>query len=182
MSTPNFTRLNASRIYATAINNEDEFDNELEYQDTLDNIKFSLKRKGWHIGGKWENFASKTETVYVGDYGIDVAIEAVCMSGYYAGVNFDWRMTIDGEEYDPDSYYIDDIYGDMTRYSGWNKGFCRIQSKNLAKSVGEAAYTLKEELEAVYEEFTTVLRLISIASNGEALIDVTASGHSSMKP
>ncbi len=148
MATSNFHNVNASHIFSVQI--EDEFD----YQDLIDNVKYSLKETGYfniltksdpnglrsfpyRSIGSLDNYVEDTE-----GNGIYVQITAVARSGYYEGVNLDWHCSF--EEY------------------GEN-------IEHLLPAAEAEKNRLVEMVEYVFSEFSTPLGVTAQFSNGETI-------------
>lgn len=167
MSTRNFIKGNAKYIYAIEC-----YDN-FELEDTEYNMLQELKKKGWDNGTDFNVFAEKSVSVSIGKFETEIMIKAFPRSGYYSKANFDWAVSIDGQEYAPDDfneYEAADMLENSYEYCN-NLGFCRIQAGNLEKRVKLAILSLSEELEEVYEKYTIPLVAVCIFSNGEAIYE-----------
>lgn len=175
MSTPNFSNINASRIYAT--HNED-------YENVHYNVMSDLENRGWYpikeydssnryYGGRM--FMQKDKEVSIGRFSISVSVKAIIRNGYYDDFNFDWDIEIEGDgSYDVSGEYsfgeedAANLIYDCTYYT---MGFCRMQARNLVSKVRCAISELSEELEKVYACYTDQLVCVGIFSNGEAVYE-----------
>jgi hypothetical protein len=148
MATSNFHNVNASNIFAVQL--QDEFD----YQDLIDNVKYSLKETGFFNVltksdpnelrsypstsiGSLDNYVEDSE-----GNGICVTITAVVRSGYYDGVNLDWHCHF--EE-----------YGENVEH--------------LLPAAEAEKNRLVEMVEYVFSEFSTPLGVTAQFSNGETI-------------
>jgi hypothetical protein len=148
MATSNFHNVNASNIFAVEL--QDEFD----YQDLIDNVKYSLKETGFFniltksdpnelrsfpskSIGSLDNYVEDTE-----GNGIYVNVTAVVRSGYYEGVNLDWHCHF--EE-----------YGENVEH--------------LLPAAEAEKNRLVEMVEYVFSEFSTPLGVTAQFSNGETI-------------
>jgi hypothetical protein len=148
MATSNFHNVNASNIFAVQL--QDEFD----YQDLIDNVKYSLKETGFFNVltksdpnelrsfpsksiGSLDNYVEDTE-----GNGIYVNVTAVVRSGYYEGVNLDWHCSF--EE-----------YGETIEH--------------LLPAAEAEKNRLVEMVEYVFSEFSTPLGVTAQFSNGETI-------------
>jgi hypothetical protein len=148
MATSNFHNVNASNIFAVQL--QDEFD----YQDLIDNVKYSLKETGFFNVltksdpnelrsfpsksiGSLDNYVEDTE-----GNGIYVNVTAVVRSGYYEGVNLDWHCSF--EE-----------YGETIEH--------------LLPAAEAEKNRLVEMVEYVFSELSTPLGVTAQFSNGETI-------------
>jgi len=147
MSTPNFYNRKASKIFASEC--EEEFD----YDDLIGNILSELKQA--KPSDKYEDalrsyagriFAEIDKTI--GKWGI--TINLIARSGYYSGVNLDWRVDIEDQQTgDSFEHGEDKISNTAENYI----------SDQIAK------------IEKVYREYTTPLICVAVFSNGEAIYE-----------
>jgi hypothetical protein len=148
MATSNFHNVNASHIFSVDL--QDEY----EYDDLIDNVKYSLKETGYFnlltksdpndlrsypstSIGSLDNYVEDSE-----GHGIYVQITAVVRSGYYEGVNLDWHCSF--EE-----------YGESIEH--------------LLPQAEEEKNRLVEMVEYVFSEFSTPLGVTAQFSNGETI-------------
>jgi hypothetical protein len=148
MATSNFHNVNASHIFSVDL--QDEY----EYDDLIDNVKYSLKETGYFnlltksdpndlrsypstSIGSLDNYVEDSE-----GNGIYVQITAVVRSGYYEGVNLDWHSSF--EE-----------YGESIEH--------------LLPQAEEEKNRLVELVESVFSEFSTPLGVTAQFSNGETI-------------
>lgn len=182
MGTRNFYNENAKCIYAVAMHS-DECDSEFcncgaqeEYDDVQINIQYAWKgctresnfgmdRRICHsVLFLGYYFASKCISKYFADARIDVCIYAIIRPGYYEGANLDWqiKMFVDGNqreslEYDDLEYYMPNC----------NTGMAKIQVRNAQAWVDKNSKILIDELEGIYEQYSTPLGVCASFSNGE---------------
>lgn len=170
MGTGNFYNKNASRIFA--FETEEEFD----YEDNVDNIRYALKEKGFDEEDGYENglrsfsgryIASKTVSKDYHGMEVSATIKAICRSGYYSGANVDWELEYQYESQNTDEVNADYIAEELERYYDVKRGMALIQGKNAAKWLEKAGQALVDELEAVLEAYTTPLVVTARFSNGE---------------
>lgn len=171
MGTGNFYNKNASRIFA--FETEEEFD----YEDNVDNIRYALKEKGFDEEDSYENnglrsfcgryIASKTVSKDYHGMEVMVTIKAVCRGGYYSGANVDWELEYQYESQKDEEVNADYIAEELERYYDAKRGMALIQGKNAAKWLEKAGQALVDELEAVLEAYTTPLVVTARFSNGE---------------
>jgi hypothetical protein len=148
MATSNFHNVNASHIFAVDL--QDEY----EYDDLIDNVKYSLKETGeFNLLTKsdpnelrsYPSTSIGSLDTYVEDAdgnGICITITAVVRSGYYDGVNLDWHPHF--EE-----------YGETIEHL--------LPQAEIEKN------RLVELVEYVFSEFSTPLGVTAQFSNGESI-------------
>jgi len=171
MGTSNFYNKNATRIYACEI--EEEWD----YDFLVDNLKCelqTLKDFTSEIENKWESnglrsFPERIIGIFYreflqGDYEYEVNLITIIRSGYYSGVNLDYDIELfaNGNNFDlDDSYDMDELN--------------ELEGKDFAKVVLMKFDDLKqqmiEEIEKVYEVFSTPLIVAARFSNGETIYE-----------
>lgn len=176
MSTPNFSLKNASKYFVIEIN--DDFDYEIE----KDNIQNYLSEHGYDIDEytpKDDNrsypsrvIASKTITKQYCNYPIDVEILIVVRAGYYAHMNLDYSIKINGfidsfiDEIPLKEWLIDDF-----EYLGYSKGFSTIQAKNVMNFIENSIETLKKETEEHFSKLSDSYICTANFLNGEAIYE-----------
>ena len=148
MATSNFHNVNASHIFAVDL--QDEY----EYDDLIDNVKYSLKETGeFNLLTKsdpnelrsYPSTSIGSLDTYVEDAdgnGICITITAVVRSGYYEGVNLDWHCHF--EEYGENVEHL-------------------LPQAEIEKN------RLVEMVEYVFAEFSTPLGVTAQFSNGETI-------------
>tara|TARA_R100000697_G_C5450431_1_gene197402 strand:+ start:213 stop:749 length:537 start_codon:yes stop_codon:yes gene_type:complete len=173
MATGNFYNENASRIFASAC--EDEFD----YEDLIDNVEYAIKELGklsWSSGkaGKYIDNSSKIleyslsdSFAYADGTSIECVIHPVVRSGYYSGVNLDWicEYYIDGHEVESD----DCIKEHLTWYEGYTELKALKTSVTRFKRLDKIKEKLTDKLEKIYRDYTTPLVVTARFSNGETM-------------
>lgn len=138
MSTPNFARVNTSKIFAFGsakfytqetieandypqewLNEYDELQTQFDYECALNNARCELEAKGWmecdeSTGDRsypGTYFAKKTRSIRVAGVDVDICLSAAVVPGYYDGCTFD----VDGSctVYDRDGYTVGeyDVFG-----------------------------------------------------------------------
>jgi len=175
MGTCNFHNKNASRIFASEC--EEEFD----YEDLVSNIQCELGAKfgnDFIIEDEYEDGLRSFPGKIIGEIQFDSKyyelpeleiipkVQVIIRSGYYAGVNLDWEMKIETNQYDEfdnieDIEVINGSTGkEYPRHTEWAKNWC---NKIIPKAI--------EKIEKTFEEFTTPLNCIGVFSNGEAIYE-----------
>jgi|DEB0MinimDraft_10_1074344.scaffolds.fasta_scaffold61685_1 hypothetical protein len=121
MGTCNFYAKNTNGIYSLELNDEWDF------EDTIDNVRCDLKKFGYDEHDGWTNerqfagryMAHKTESIDLPIYfnngweamaSFHLEIMPMIRSGYYHGGNFDFDISINGEN---ENYYINDLVDDL---------------------------------------------------------------------
>lgn len=176
MSTPNFSLKNTSKYFVIEINND--FDYEIEKE----NIQDYLSEHGYDIDEytpKDDNrsypsrvIASKTITKQYCNYPIDVEILIVVRAGYYAHMNLDYSIKINGfidsfiDEIPLKEWLIEDF-----EYLDYSKGFSTIQAKNVLNFIEKSINILKKEAEFHFSKLSQPYKCIAVFSNGEALYE-----------
>lgn len=175
MSTPNFANKNASRVFAFEV--EDEFD----YEDAVSNVACALEYSKEDIVFEEEN-KSDGDRSYPGrvfgevqgkgkyyeklDLQVDVSLDVVVRSGYYSGGNFDYNFKID-----LNGDVVDDVEDIDLQYEANGLKQARQYEKYVKAYVEKELSRLQEVVEKVYEQFTTPLKCLGVASNGEAFYE-----------
>lgn len=175
--TSNFYTVNASKIFAIGVEDEGDYDST---EDEISNIEHDLKSKGWtlpdskkHISPYDDNrnfpgkvIATKEESKDFGDNNVSIVINAVARSGYYQGACLDWEtnVTLNTEKYWDDEpievHMIKDAFEDNNDKD----------NSNVAKAekwIKKTRTELIEEVEKVYSEFSTALKVTARFSSGE---------------
>lgn len=160
MATSNFSRPNASKIYACLMGNDiGEYDYDFLIDDVYEAVVEKLSDHTVHDSQATYNNVREIFTVtfckMFGDIEGSVTITGTIQSGYYAGAQLDY--TID-EDFNP--------YG-----SDLNQGMRTIQERNFDKWKEK---TIKEKtllIEQVYEQFSTPMVAVATFSNGETIYE-----------
>lgn len=199
MSTPNFNRQNASKIYAVLMNDYDEETGQVNYPDELESemfmedvqqsIKSKMEEAGYNVytgihhidnNRSYPQVAIATiqsEKCFIGDdcY-LGVAIVATVNSGYYEGASLDYKYEITGEHNTIDSLdqlddFLDDLIEDETEYVNIPEGKIKLK-KRMKDWVERTQADITEKLEALYSDIAQAeLYCTAIFSNGEALYE-----------
>lgn len=173
MATGNFYNENASRIFASAC--EEEFD----YEDLISNVEYGIKaldKLSFNSGkaGEYLDDSSKileyslSDTFdYADGTSIECVIHPVARSGYYSGVNLDWicEYYIDGHEVVSDECIKDHLtyYEDYTELKALKTSVARFKRLDKIKE------KLTDKLENIYLDYTTPLVVTARFSNGETM-------------
>ena len=169
MATSNFHNVNATKVFATEVNEHWEVD------DLIQNIQADLKSDPWFMadnGGdphELRSFPStiigtiahpKAYKVMGDDAWIEAQITLIWRAGYYANGNLDWDLSyyLDGGEINdtPESimYYYDDI---TEKKAEWMANWAYKEGQKLVRQV-----------EKLYRFYSDPLRCLGTASNGES--------------
>lgn len=146
MSTPNFYKCNASKYFAS------ECEEDFEYQDLKDNIKSALPQA--RPVEKFENNRSYGGLIFaeidktIGKWAITISL--IARSGYYSGLNLDWKIEIE----------------DLINGESFEHGEDKVS--NTAENYIQKQI---EKIEKIYAEYTTPLNCVAIFSNGEAIYE-----------
>jgi len=170
MATNNFHNVNASKIFACEIEEDYEYDDlVLNLSSSFDHLNFEEFDPNYSPSDELRSFPARTlgrVTSPIKIYGglhVYAEVEIIIRSGYYAGVNLDWKINyICDDKHDS----VEDIDFEWlfenkhNNYKSWITSFLENQANMLV-----------EEVERIYEEYTTPLRTIAVASNGEAFYE-----------
>ena len=173
MATSNFHNVNASHIFACAL------ENEWDYEDLVDNLKSELSNDSDYVDyGKTDHnecrsFPSRTlgsirKYHQYKDFYVEVCVTPVIRSGYYEGVNLDWNVDylINGDaSYDSPDFYINDIahYGNLPKSKATT--YAKLAEKKAEKLKNE----IVEKLESIYSDYSMKLGVTARFSNGETI-------------
>jgi hypothetical protein len=208
MSAPNFAKCNASKYFCFGFNqyftqeyvDECELDQELvgqydevgtqiNFDDTLGNVRWELKNKGWEEIEEYDNnysyhskfFAEKTIEFDFCNAHITIRARACATSAYYEGATFDWdgHLIVEGERYwdynNGGEYDLPDYLDGLERLvveDDWfdNIGLDKIHAKNVVVRIEQEFEKLTDEAEKVFQQYSErVLVCGGIFSNGEAI-------------
>lgn len=208
MSAPNFAKCNASKYFCFGFNqyftqeyvDECELDQELvgqydevgtkiNFDDTLGNVRWELKNKGWEEIEEYDNnysyhskfFAEKTIEFDFCNAHITIRARACATSAYYEGATFDWdgHLIVEGERYwdynNGGEYDLPDYLDGLERLvveDDWfdNIGLDKIHAKNVVARIEREFEKLTDEAEKVFKLYSErVLVCGGIFSNGEAI-------------
>lgn len=193
MGTSNFSRANASKVYAIypdyEMVDEDEqpMEDEWWYEDQLGNVKGELKHlKEFTEAGKNDRTKRDNRSYPSSLLGnmksckwykhndtnipAEVSIDVIVTSGYYEGASFDWE--------DPE-YSVNDTFDDPEDIQGLRDDLeyyydvPEEESLELANTI--SAYLVSEKdrlvdmIEKVFEDMTTPLNVVGTFSNGETI-------------
>ena len=104
------------------------------------------------------------------DVWAEVHIVSTIRSGYYQGASLDWSVSIfmRNDEYDMGTF--EDCYDEHLAWlSDHSSGLCKANAPKLLAWVNQAKDELVEELEKLYEQLSTPLRVAARFSNGETI-------------
>ena len=208
MSAPNFAKQNASKYFCFGFNqyftqeyvDECELDQELvgqydevgtqiNFDDTIGNVRGELKNKGWEEIEEYDNnysyhskfFAEKTIEFDFCNAHITIRARACATSAYYEGATFDWdgHLIVEGERYwdynNGGEYDLPDTEGNLEQWGvedDWfdNLGLDKIHAKNVVARIEREFEKLTAEAEKVFQQYSDrVLVCGGIFSNGEAI-------------
>lgn len=157
----------------------DQYDEEqtyMDYEDEKENIVYGLKAIGWDRSNG-DEIACKTEEAYYGGCQISLEITAEIHSGYYDGacMDFGGKVTV----YDRDGYHVGtyDMFGnyapdeDTVRDDNWTgrQGLSNIQAANIIRHMSAIIDDMKNEAEKVFSKYAEYeLFCAWHANNGEA--------------
>ena len=190
MGTSNFYYRNASKVFAIALDYQNEEGenvscDEYEYDEQIENVQYYLdENKGDFSYSESErnsqygnrNFnasfiGSLSTSKKFGDVDVDVQINCFSRAGYYEGACLDWEV-----ELKVDSYSDDDINGVSYAFENgylysdnMNAGMMKIQAKNAQKWANKAKDALVEVVEKCFEKSSTCFVRLGTFSNGETV-------------
>ena len=190
MSTGNFYKKNASKIFAICETIDGEELQESDFLYSIDNISFELKRKLRNTNFVFQQRTTRSvnelrsyESTYICSIdtcrviaGLECIVRIHCFarSGYYDGACLDYEFDhmINGTNFDcvneSDSIFSDEA----DRYCDYNFGMIKIQSKNCKKWMDRQLKVIVNIVETVYGNCaTSKLRTVAILSNGEAIYE-----------
>lgn len=172
MSTCNFHNKNASEIFAC------ELETDFDFDDLLDNISYEIdKIKCSHKtnGSDPDGLRSYPSTIISGlvrskdykEFNIEVTVSAIIRSAYYYGCNLDWSITYDINGWE----MTDDIDFESTLlYNSYcTEKMAAYKAKLAREWANREAKELVNEIERVFEKYSTPLVCIGVFSNGEAV-------------
>jgi hypothetical protein len=155
MGTSNFHNVNAGRIYAC------EIENDFDYDDLKENIINELELD--ERGSDPHELRSFPSNVLGTLTKRNVTITVIIRSGYYEGCNLDWSI----EYGDNDCDNIDD-YCDEVKEDNW---LTNIEKYNATRFLAQDEEYLINKVEAVFETFSTPLKVVARFSNGETIYE-----------
>lgn len=170
MATSNFYNENASRIFAS------EVQEDYKYDDLKSNIEYELKSLEESFSSSQTNidyeildYSLRKSFYYKDGTSIEAIIRPIIRSGYYSGVNLDWiyELKFDSSEIETE----DDIKDDLIYYSDYKEGKARKVSIARFKKLNKYKDYLVEKLEKIYSDYTTPLKVSARFSNGETLYE-----------
>lgn len=190
MSTGNFYKKNASKIFAICETIDGEELQESDFLYSIDNISFELKRKLKNTNFGFQQRTTRSvnelrsyESTYICSIdtcrviaGLECIVRIHCFarSGYYDGACLDYEFDhmINGTNFD----YMDEadyiFSGEADRYCDYNFGMIKIQSKNCKNWMRRQLENIVDIVETVYGNCaTSKLRTVAILSNGEAIYE-----------
>jgi hypothetical protein len=170
MATSNFYNKNASKIFAS------EIENEFDYDDLIDNVSYDIqdKHNSYYVtnkkyidNGRYLKYSLVESVSYKDDTLIEVFINPIIRSGYYSGANLDYEYEyyFEGEEvYDP---------ADIQDYLEYRLGYSEKKATKISdsrfKRLERIKNKLSKQLENIYESHTTPLVVTARFSNGETI-------------
>ena len=194
MATSNFHDSDASKIYAVLMNYDsyicDEDGNETDETETVscdeydyENLMYELKEAFKKLGtysdhGDDERELRSFRSHVIGtvsesklflDQEVSVDLTLVIRSGYYEGANLDYNLSYGiYNSYQQKADNTNDIIDEFI-YNADNKGMAKIQAKNVLKWLENTENKLREQVENIYESFSTPLKVVARFSNGETM-------------
>ena len=185
MGTANFSKKNASLIYAVympRIDEEtgeeyqlDEFDVEEErefIQESLEKISgYSSYFSRWYDCDK---LGSVIRDCSLAGIGAAVELEVVVRSGYYEGANLDYDINIiacNESSIEPDDLDECVQVEDVMDYTGFTRGLATIQHRNLMKRINKTLDELRGEVEDVFKAISKPMRIVGRFNNGECVYE-----------
>lgn len=192
MATGNFCNKNASKIYACLMQYEqpvlDDDGNEteeLEYVSPdsfeMDNFIESvqeelsqIKKYDFYKDSTWDfdrSYPGQCIGVlytsrYFGDIDISIDLKVILRSAYYDGANLDWEILINNEYSNEEvDYFIEN----ELENSEMNAGIKKIQTKNIQNWIEKTITDMRENVEKIFEKFSTPLIVEARFSNGETI-------------
>lgn len=208
MSAPNFAKANASKYFAFGFNQYftqeyvdecgldqelvgqyDEVDTQINFDDTIANVRCELKQKGWYEIQDNDHDRSYPSSFFAENCiefnfcraRITIKVRACVTSAYYEGATFDWagELIVEGERYwdynNGGEYDLPDYLDALERLvveDDWfdNIGLDKIHSKNVVARIEREFEKLTDEAEQVFQQYSErVLVCGGIFSNGEAI-------------
>lgn len=183
MGTGNFCQYDAKKIYAI-----DDRDDEFIWSDTRMNVSCELETKAKELRRYWsENDSLRIERLrshdatsigeygdYFTYYGVEwhIGLIVKTVSGYYEGFSLDYDITITSDisntEYTNEDDWVMDIItfdSDCLPY----KGLFLANTDKTKRKIKEMIDTLQDEVETIFEEYSTPLIMVAQFSNGEAV-------------
>ena len=175
MSTPNFMNVNASKYFVLEIEDDFEFDIQKEcLQGYLSEHGYT--EENGHPNNDNRSYpsvmvASKSIEKTIADNPIEVSINVVIRSGYYAHVNLDWEIQIEtGTDNFCDEIPEEKWIAEEFEYD-FSVGFSKIQSKNVMNFIHKSIEELVEETENHLSKLTETYVRTALFSNGEAIYE-----------
>jgi hypothetical protein len=180
MATSNFHNVNANNIFAVECTEEWDYDDlienlkhELDYLDGDGKDEHELRSFPSRVIGT--NFSSK---LYA-DFQVEVELQVVVRSGYYAGVNLDWTPTfnLDGEEFCDGS--------EVAEHLVYSYGYSQRNADRYANWIGtwyeRERDSLIERTEAMFANYSQPLVEVARFSNGETIYESASNRRSQLK-
>jgi len=173
MSTSNFHNVNASRIFACEL--ADEFD----YEDLVENLQAALADLpndysfSGHDPHELRSYPSRVITGLAlsksyQDFSVDLELSIIIRSGYYAGCNLDWDLVykIEGEP-----VFETEFYEPIRDYTDCSEQMALYKSEFARKWAEKTERELIRQVEAIFRQFSTPLRVAARFSNGETIYE-----------
>lgn len=184
MATSNFHNAEASRIFATEL--EDEF----SYDDLKLNLRSEFANKendkksviadcyeeNKSPASELRSFPATTicrvhsEDKCYAFGNINLRFDIIVRSGYYQGANLDYEMYVETDNEDYES--ITDLIEDIQRYPedfDISEGMSEKYAKWIENWFKKEVEPMKEEIEKVFADYTTPLCVTARFSNGETM-------------
>jgi len=178
MGTRNFCSYEASAVYAFYGNDIDFDDIQSSVTCDIENLKTDKCKGGFYEAYKknCHNKGNYLGTVYHAFKfaGLDCEVNLIgfISSGYYDGANLDYvsEININTIDYDFEEF---SSYFDITDHecNDLNKGFLKMQRNNIIRKVSAVYADLQKEIENIYKQHTTALRVIGGFSDGTAIYE-----------
>lgn len=140
----------------------------------------SLREKGYFVqegGGIFSNLRSFEGKViatisecktYMG-VEVEIQLVAILRSGYYEGANLDWELTYFADGYENDEEIVEEWeYQAAKEHS---VGLVKMNRSRVEAWVETNRDRLVSDVETIFEEMSTPLRLVGRFSNGEAIYE-----------
>jgi len=190
MGTSNYYNKNASKIWSVETSYyDDELNEEIEdecvWEDTRSNVSSSLeviakqKQRSYYEDSSLdvEQLRSFPSTSIGGysDYiefcNTEFKVELIphTTSGYYEGFNLDFEIKFNADDLYGDYDNLDDFIGDVKEFLFEENKALRMNLGNLQKRLEALLSEMIDEVEGVFEMYSTSLEEFAKFSNGETI-------------